>query len=298
MLRDDGIVMDDGTSWRLSENDYFMTTSTAQAAKVMAWLEELLQTRWSDLKVHVASVSEQWAGAAVAGPESRKTLIECLEDPQVISNDNLPFMGVISTNLKNGIPCRIARISFSGEMAYEVYTASDYAPDMMDILWKSAQNFKGCLYGLEALGALRIEKGHVTGAELDGRVTIDDAGLGKMASVKKSYIGSAMRSRGVLSDKEREILVGLFPKNKNEKFEAGTILCESGKVNGFGIGRITAVTHSPALGHWIGLGFVKGGVNNWKNKEIIGSDPVRNNEVRIEVVSPHMYDPDGEKMHG
>ena len=298
MLRDDGIVMDDGTSWRLSENDYFMTTSTAQAAKVMAWLEELLQTRWSDLKVHVASVSEQWAGAAVAGPESRKTLIECLEDPQVISNDNLPFMGVISTNLKNGIPCRIARISFSGEMAYEVYTASDYAPDMMDILWKSAQNFKGCLYGLEALGALRIEKGHVTGAELDGRVTIDDAGLGKMASVKKSYIGSAMRSRGVLSDKGREILVGLFPKNKNEKFEAGTILCESGKVNGFGIGRITAVTHSPALGHWIGLGFVKGGVNNWKNKEIIGSDPVRNNEVRIEVVSPHMYDPDGEKMHG
>jgi sarcosine oxidase subunit alpha len=114
MLRDDGIVMDDGTSWRLSENDYFMTTSTAQAAKVMAWLEELLQTRWSDLKVHVASVSEQWAGAAVAGPESRNTLMECLEDPQVVSNENLPFMGVISVNLKNSIPCRIARISFSG----------------------------------------------------------------------------------------------------------------------------------------------------------------------------------------
>ena len=298
MLRDDGIVMDDGTSWRLSENDYFMTTSTAQAAKVMAWLEELLQTRWSDLKVHVASVSEQWAGAAVAGPESRNTLMECLEDPQVVSNENLPFMGVISTNLKNRIPCRIARISFSGEMAYEVYTASDYAPEMMDILWKSAKNLKGCLYGLEALGALRVEKGHVTGAELDGRVTIDDVGLGKMASIKKSYIGSAMRKRGVLGNVGRETLVGLFPKNKNEQFDAGTILCEVGKVNGFGIGRITAVTHSPALGHWIGLGFIKGGVNNWKNKEIVGSDPVRNNEVRIEVVSPHMYDPEGERMHG
>ena len=298
MLRDDGIVMDDGTSWRLSENDYFMTTSTAQAAKVMAWLEELLQTRWSDLKVHVASVSEQWAGAAVAGPESRNTLMECLEDPQVVSNENLPFMGVISANLKNSIPCRIARISFSGEMAYEVYTASDHAPEMMDILWKSAKNLKGCLYGLEALGALRVEKGHVTGAELDGRVTIDDVGLGKMASIKKSYIGSAMRKRGVLGNAGRETLVGLFPKNKNEQFDAGTILCEVGKVNGFGIGRITAVTHSPALGHWIGLGFIKGGVNNWKNKEIVGSDPVRNNEVRIEVVSPHMYDPEGERMHG
>jgi len=298
MLRDDGIVMDDGTSWRLSENDYFMTTSTAQAAKVMAWLEELLQIRWNDLKVHVTTVSEQWAGAAVAGPESRKTLIECLEDPTVISNDNLPFMGVISTKLKNDIPCRIARISFSGEMAYEVYTASDYAPDMMDLIWKSAKIFKGCLYGLEALGTLRIEKGHVTGAELDGRVTAADVGLVKMASVKKSYIGSAMQKRGVLSDLERETLVGLFPKNKNEKFDAGTILCEVGKVKGFGIGRITAVTHSPALGHWIGLGFIKGGINNWKNIEIVGSDPVRNNEVRIEVVSPHMYDPEGEKMHG
>ena len=298
MLRDDGIVMDDGTCWRLSENDYFMTTSTAQAAKVMSWLEELLQTRWEGLKVHVASVSEQWAGAAVAGPESRKTLINCLDDPQAISNENLPFMGIVSTNLKNGIRCRIARISFSGEMAYEVYTASDHAPIMMDILWHSAKIFKGCLYGLEALGALRIEKGHVTGAELDGRVTADDAGLGKMASVKKSYIGSAMRKRGVLSESDRETLVGLFPKNKNEKFDAGTILCEIGKVNGFGIGRITAVTHSPALGHWIGLGFIKGGINNWKNKEIIGSDPVRNNEVRIEVVSPHMYDPEGAKMYG
>ena len=298
MLRDDGIVMDDGTSWRLSENDYFMTTSTAQAAKVMAWLEELLQTRWTNLKVHVASVSEQWAGAAVAGPKSRETLIDCLHDPSVISNNNLPFMGVINVNLKNDIPCRIARISFSGEMAFEVYTASDYAPDMMDLLWKSAKNLKGCLYGLEALGALRIEKGHVTGAELDGRVTLEDAGLGKMASIKKSYIGSAMRKRGVLSDPERETLVGLFPKNKNEKFDAGTILCEVGKVNGFGIGRITAVTHSPALGHWIGLGFIKGGLNNWKNIEIVGSDIVRNNEVRIEVVSPHMYDPKGEKMYG
>ena len=298
MLRDDGIVMDDGTSWRLSENDYFMTTSTAQAAKVMSWLEELLQTRWNDLKVHVSSVSEQWAGAAVAGPESRKTLIDCLKNPQVISNESLPFMGVISTTLKNGIPCRIARISFSGEMAYEVYTASDYAPSMMDILWQSAKNFNGCLYGLEALGALRIEKGHVTGAELDGRITAEDAGLSKMTSVNKSYIGSAMHKRGVLIDPEREKLVGLFPKNKDEKFDAGTILCEVGKVKGFGIGRVTAVTFSPALGHWVGLGFIKGGVNDWKNTEIIGSDPFRNHEVKIQVVSPHMYDPEGKKMYG
>ena len=298
MLRDDGIVMDDGTSWRLSEDEYFMTTSTAQAARVMAWLEELLQTRWTDLKVHITTVSEQWAVAAVSGPKSRDTLKQCLEDQNVVSNDNLPFMGLIQTKLKGNIPCRIVRISFSGEMAYEVYTPSDYATKVMDMLWDSAKSYNGCLYGLEALGALRVEKGHVTAAELDGRVTIDDAGLGRMASTKKSYIGSAMRKRGVLGYSTREKLVGIFPKDKKQTFDAGTIICEHDEVKGFGIGRITSVTHSPELGHWIGLGFIKGGFEEWKNTTVIGSDPVRDKELELEIVSPHMIDPEGKRLHG
>ena len=298
MLRDDGLVLDDGTCWRISDNEYFMTTSTAQAGRVMSWLEELLQIRWTDLKVSVTSVSEQWAAAAISGPKTREVLNECLEDPTVISNDNLPFMGFVSTKLINNTPCRIARISFSGELGYEVYTLADYANPMMDILWNSAKKFDGCLYGLEALGALRVEKGHVTGAELDGRVTIDDAGLGKMASTKKSYIGSAMRKRGVLAMEDREKLVGIFPKNKSKTFDAGTILCKKNEVRGYGIGRITSVTHSPALGHWIGLGFIEGGFEKWKNHIIIGSDPVRNKETEVEIVSPHMFDPEGIRMNG
>ena len=297
MLRDDGIVMDDGTSWRLSENEYFMTTSTAAAAKVMAWLEELLQTRWTDLKVNVTSVSEQWAGAAVAGPKSREVLNNCVEDPSLITNENFPFMGVISTFLKGKIPCRIARISFSGELAFEVYIKSDFANTMMDLLWENAQKFNGCLYGLEALGALRVEKGHVTGAELDGRVTIDDAGLGKMASIKKSYIGSAMRKRGVLSDDDRQTLVGFFPTDLKETFNAGTIVCEKHNIKGQGIGRITSVTHSPELGHWIGIGFVEGGLDKWKDTTLVGADPVRNKQMNLKVVSPHMVDPTGERMY-
>ena len=297
MLRDDGIVMDDGTSWRLSENEYLMTTSTAQAGKVMSWLEELLQTRWIDLKVNVTSVSEQWAAAAVSGPKSREVIQKCVEDPSLIENEKLPFMGFISTNLKGGIPCRIVRISFSGELGYEVYIVSDYANTMMDLLWKEIQKFDGCLYGLEALGALRVEKGHVTGAELDGRVTIEDAGLGKMASNKKSYIGSAMRKRGVLDSKDREQLVGFFPVNKNQTFDAGTIVCEKNNIKGFGIGRITSVTHSPELGHWIGIGFVKGGKAKWENTTLIGSDPVRDKQMELVVVSPHMIDPEGKRMH-
>lgn len=298
MLRDDGIVMDDGTTWRLSETDYFMTTTTAHAGKVMVWLEELLQTRWQDLKVHVTSVSEQWAGCAVAGPESRDVLKSCVEDPAVMEKDVFPFMGVIETTLQGGIPCRIARISFSGEMAFEAYVPSDYAEALMDLLWKTSEPLGGCLYGTEALGAMRVEKGHVTGAELDGRVTIDDAGLGKMASPNKSFIGSVLRNRPELLKEDRPRLVGIKPVNTGETFNAGAILCRQDEVSGLGEGWITAVTHSPALGHWIGLGFIKSGYEAWEGKTVIAADPVRKGNIEVEIISPHMYDPSGERMYG
>ena len=313
MLRDDGIVMDDGTVWRLSDNDFLMTTTTAHAGKVMVWLEELLQVRWPDLKVHVTSVSDQWAGVSVAGPRSRDGIAACLEEGALISNDNLPFMGVTKARLKGGIAnqgiadqgiadqgieCLIARISFSGELAYEVYVAAGYGPAMMDRLWAAAEPMDGCLYGLEALGTLRIEKGHVTGAELDGRVTIDDAGLGKMASTKKAYIGSALRQRPDLTRKNRPKLVGIFPKDRGQTFHGGALLCRGDDISGFGEGWITSVTHSPALGHWIGLGFIAGGHEAWNGKDVVAADPVRNGHVEVDIVSPHMVDPEGARMHG
>jgi len=298
MLRDDGIVMDDGTTWRLGETEYFMTTTTAHAGKVMVWLEELLQIRWPALKVHVTSVSEQWAGCAVAGPKSRAVLEACLVEPAAMSNDAFPFMGVIESTLKNGAPCRIARISFSGEMAYEVYVPSDYGSGMMDLLWRETKSLDGCLYGLEALGALRIEKGHVTGAELDGRVTMEDAGLGKMASTNKDFIGSALRKRPALLAEDRQRLVGIFPRNREQTFNAGSVLCKQGLVSGHGEGWISGVTYSPALGHWIGIGFISGGHEGWAGQTVAAADPVRKGNIDVEIVSPHMYDPSGEKMHG
>jgi heterotetrameric sarcosine oxidase alpha subunit len=298
MLRDDGLVMDDGTTWRLSETEYFMTTTTANAAKVMVWLEELLQLRWPDLRVHVTSVSDQWAACSVAGPKSRQVLGVSLADALIISNENLPFMGVIETYLKNGVPCRIARISFSGEMAYEVYVPSDYGPAMMDLLWPATKQLDGCLYGLEALGTLRIEKGHVTGSELDGRVTIEDAGLGKMASGKKDYIGNVLRKRPALQDQSRPQLVGIFPKERTETFNGGSILCHPKNIEGHGEGWITGVTYSPELGHWIGIGFISGGYKNWAGRFAVAADPIRNGNTIVEIVSPHMVDPKGERMHG
>ena len=298
MLRDDGLVMDDGTTWRLSETDYFMTTTTAHAAKVMVWLEELLQTRWSDLKVHVTSVSEQWTGISVAGPKSRTVLEANVKNPSEVSNDAFPFMGVIETILGGDIPCRIARISFSGELAYEVYVPSDFGPPAMDRLWASAEAMDGCLYGLEALAAMRIEKGHVTGAELDGRVTLEDAGLGRMGSPKKVFIGDALRRRPELMRDDRPQLVGIFPRDRSLTFNAGSILCAESQVSGHGDGWITAVTHSPELGHWIGIGFIAGGQSAWEGKRVMSADPVREANVEVEIVSPHMVDPEGERLHG
>jgi glycine cleavage system aminomethyltransferase T len=265
---------------------------------VMSWLEELLQLRWQDLRVHVTSVTDQWAAVSIAGPKARDIIATCLEDPSFISNDNLPFMGVAETKLKGAINCLIARISFSGELAYEIYVPAGFGEAMIDLLWASAKPMGGCLYGLEALGTLRIEKGHVTGAELDGRVTIDDAGLGKMASPKKSFIGSTLRQRPELIREDRPQLVGIYPKNRQHTLNGGALLCKEGEMLGFGEGWVTAVTHSPALGHWIGLGYIKGGHQSWVDQPVVANDPVRNTHIEVEIVSPHMFDPEGGRMHG
>jgi hypothetical protein len=215
MLRDDGIVMDDGTTWRLSDTDFFMTTTTANAVKVMGFLEELLETRWPDLRVRVTTVSEQWAGLAVAGPKAREVLEAVVEDIDM-SNEAFPFMGVREGRI-GGAQCRVARISFSGEMAYEAYVPSDYGAAMCDAVWKAAEPLGGILYGTEALGALRIEKGHVAGPELDGRTTLEDLHLDRMASSKKPFIGNVLRKRTGLMADDRPQLVGIMPKDLSQR---------------------------------------------------------------------------------
>ncbi|WP_254695699.1 glycine cleavage T C-terminal barrel domain-containing protein [Leisingera sp. NJS204] len=200
--------------------------------------------------------------------------------------------------LKDGSEALVARISFSGELAYELYVPAGQGEAMMDMLWPEASRLGGCLYGLEALGTLRIEKGHVTGAELDGRVTIRDAGLGKMASSKKAYIGKALQDRPELLREDRPQLAGIFPKDRSQTFNGGALLCRPDEGEGFGEGWITAVTHSPALGHWIGLGYIAGGHAAWEGRVLMASDPVRGGLVEVEIVSPQMFDPEGERMHG
>ena len=300
MLRDDGMVLDDGTTWRLADDDYFMTTTTAQAAPVMQFMEELLQTRWTDLRVHLTSVTDLWAGMAVAGPLARQLLSTAVAELDW-SDAAFPFMAVRHSRIKIGrafIDCRIARISFSGEMAFELYVNAEHGAVVWQHLAGLVGQAGGCLYGMEALGTLRIEKGHVTAAELDGRVTLEDAGFTKMASAKKPYIGSVLRKRPHLQDTNRPKLVGILPKDRSRTFGSGAILCAKGNVSGFGEGWITAVTHSPVFGHYIGLGFISGGAEAWAGRTAIIADPIRGQTIEAEIVSPHMFDPAGDRQHG
>lgn len=167
MLREDGMVMDDGTTSRISDNHFHMTTTTAQAANVLSHLEYYLQVVWPELEVNVLSSTEQFAGVAVAGPKSRELLSKMFPSDD-LSNEGLPFMGLLDTKLGN-IPARIYRISFSGELAYEVNVESDYGLHLWKKIMEVGSDFGVQPYGTEALSTLRIEMGHVAGPELDGR---------------------------------------------------------------------------------------------------------------------------------
>ena len=138
MLRDDGLVFDDGTTSRLAEHRYFMTTTTAEAGPVMSWLEFLLDTAWPDLRVHVTSVSDQWAGVAVAGSSGGHVLAAALDGVDT-SDDTLPPMGVRDATTDDGLPVRILRVSFSGERAYEVYTPAGYGAHLWERLMAAGQ---------------------------------------------------------------------------------------------------------------------------------------------------------------
>ena len=294
MLTDDGTVLDDGTTTRLSETRYFMTTTTAQAGEVMSWLEFLLQTAWTDLKVHVTSVTDEWAGMVVAGPKAR-TALELAFPGYDVSDAKLPYMGCLELDV-DGVPLRLIRLSFSGELAYEIYTPADYGVALWEHLLSSGAQLGIKPYGLEALASLRIEKGHVAGGELDHRNTLDDLGLGKMASKDKPFVGRELRQRPLLQAPERWSLVGIECLDPEKKLRGGSILfAASDRIEGHGRGYITSVTWSTELDKYIALGLYQGGLKH-TGEEIICAFPLKNEQVKARIVSPLFIDPNGERL--
>ncbi|WP_348721092.1 sarcosine oxidase subunit alpha family protein [uncultured Candidatus Puniceispirillum sp.] len=298
MLREDGIVMDDGTTARLAESHYVMTTTTANAVSVFRHLEFCRQCLWPDLDVQLISTTESWAQYAIAGPNARKVL-ENIVDPEFdLSNTAFPFMACGEITVCGGLRARLFRISFSGELAYELAVPTRYGDALIRRIMEAGVPFDIVPYGTEALGVMRIEKGHAAGNELNGTTTALNLGLGRMVSSTKDSIGSILSRREGLTQPDAVIQVGFKPINHADTLDAGAHLMRvDDPINAaHDQGYITSVCYSPSLGHSIGLGFLSNGSN--RIGEIIRAvNPLQGRETLIEVVSPHFIDPEGERLH-
>ena len=296
MLREDGVVFDDGTTSRLGENHFMMTTTTAKAAAVLQHMEYLLDVVWPELDVHIVSVTEEWCGIAVAGPKSRELLARVTDID--MSNEAFEFMGVREGTIA-GVPGRIYRISFSGELAYEVGVPADWGRHVWETLMKEGDDLGVQPYGMEALGILRIEKGHVTGGELNGRTSAGDLGFGGMLSGKKPFIGQRSLSKPALTDPERKMLVGLKSVDGQSRIpRGGQIVANPGAQTPMEMqGEVTANCYSPNLKEYIGLGIVKRGPQR-HGERLWAVSPLTNQCVEVEICSPHMFDPEGERLRG
>lgn len=297
MLREDGMAMDDGTTARLGGNHYLMTTTTANAISVFRHLDFCHQCLWPELDVHLISATEQYAQYSVAGPNARKLLQKVLDPYFDITNDAFPFMACANITVAGGTSARLFRISFSGELAFEIAVPSRYGNSMLALLMKAGEEFDVVLYGTEALGVMRIEKGHAAGNELTGQTTAHNLRLGRMISKKKDFIGSALSQRSHLIREDANKLVGFIPVDKSETLSAGAHFVRKGckAITQNDEGWMTSVAFSPSLGHYIGLGFIKQG-DQRMGEIITACNPLQGKNIDVEISSPHFIDPDGERL--
>ena len=295
MLREDGIVFDDGTTTRVSENHFHMTTTTAQAVNVLAHLEYYLQVVWPELDVNVLSTTEQWAGAALAGPNSRDLLSKLFPDTDV-SNEAFPFMGFKEEDLF-GVPARIFRISFSGELAYEINVESGYGVFMWQKIMELGKRMNIEPYGTEALSTLRIEMGHVAGSEIDGRTISSDLSLEGMLSKKKDFIGKRSLNREAFLNPNREKIVGVVPLDKKTMIPEGSHLVSDSNASlpNPKLGHISASCWSVEYNNPFSLAILKEGKKRIGEK-LYALSPLKNKNIPVEVVSSHYVDSKGERV--
>lgn len=296
MLREDGIVFDDGTTARMAEHEYVMTTTTANAVPVFRHLEFCRQCLWPDMDVQLISTTEAWAQFSVAGPNARKLLEKVVD--QDISDAAFPYMGAGNVTVCGGLRARLFRISFSGELAFEIAVPTRYGDALLREMLARGAEFEPIVYGTEALGVMRIEKGHVAGGELNGQSTALNMGLGKMVSKKKDSIGMVLSQReGLVAEGYR--LVGVKPVDPMGKLTAGSHFLEKGAapVMANDGGWLTSKVFSPHIGCDIALGYLKGG-DKKIGQRMRAVNLLAGSDTEVEIVSPHFFDSDGERLRG
>jgi sarcosine oxidase subunit alpha len=298
MLREDGIVLDDGTTSRLASTHYLMTTTTLNAVKVMQHLERALQIDWPDLEVYVKSVTEQWAAAALSGPQSREVLQRLVDID--VSNAAFPFLAVGECRLRTGdgaIPARLLRMSYSGELAYEIHVPAGAGRAMWEAVIAVGEAFGLMPYGTEAMATLRIEKGHiVVGAEADGRTTADDLGLGSLVNAAKWCIGKPLLDRPSLKASDRWQLVGLTALDGAAIARGAKIVADPDRAapNPM-LGHVTSWCWSPHLGAGIALALLARGRER-RGEMLWAVSPLAKAKVRVKVGPACFIDPQGARL--
>jgi len=297
MLREDGIALDDGTAARLDENHFVVTTTTANAVSVYRHMEFVRQCLYPKMDVQLISTTEAWAQFAIAGPNSRSVLRKIVDKEYDISNEEFPFMACGQITVCGGLRARLFRISFSGELAYELAVPTRYGDSLIREIMKAGEEFDIVPYGTEALGVMRIEKGHAAGNELNGTTSALNLGMGRMVSKKKDSIGSVMSEREGLNTQDALKLVGFMPINNNDRVPAGSHLMSTGSPvdAAHDQGYITSACFSPNLNCHIGIGFLKAG--DTRIGEVVRLvSPLTGQDHNVQVVSAHFIDPEGERL--
>lgn len=296
MLREDGFILDDGTTTRTGENCFYMTTTTAQAGPVMAHLEYYAQTVWPELHVHFTSVTDQWAGMAIAGPRARDVLAKACEGSDV-GNEALPFMGYLECHIA-GLPVRLLRMTFSGEMAYEVHTPSDYGTRVWEALMNAGEEYGITPYGTEAMAVLRIEKGHVVGSELDGRTIPADFGFERMQKKDGDFIGKRSLERPALAYGPRKSIVGLISEDGRKIPRGAQIVWNPTATKPVQmLGHVSSTCYSPNLDKYIALALLED-ADAYRGKLLYASSPLTNSHVPVRVGPSVFIDPEGARPRG
>jgi methylglutamate dehydrogenase subunit C len=294
MLREDGIVLDDGTTSRLGDSHFLVTTTTQKASDVLEHMEFHAAAVWPELDVRLASVADHWVQIAVAGPRSRDVLAR-LVSGRDMSDAAFPFMAAGTATIA-GVPGRLFRISFSGERAYEVAVPARHGAAVWQALLEAGKPEGIVPYGLDALNLMRIEKGHCAGSELNGQTSADDLGLGRMRKKSGDYVGKVMAARPALAASARLQLVGLRPLDPGERLRGGMhVVAERGATHS--LGYLTASCPSSVLPGWLGLALVENGRAR-HGETVVATSPVHGESVDCRIVSPHFVDPENARVRG
>jgi sarcosine oxidase subunit alpha len=297
MLSEAGFLMDDGVIARLKPDRFHVTTTTGGAPRVLAHMEDYLQTEFPDLRVWLTSTTEQWATIAVQGPRARETIAPLIEGADLAS-DAFPHMSLREARVC-GVPTRLMRVSFTGELGYEINVPSHFGRPVWEAVWREVQKHGGCAYGTEAMHVMRAEKGYViVGQETDGTVTLADLGLdGMIGKTKKDFVGKRSLTRPDMLAANRKQLVGLLTDNPAIALEEGAQVTESANppIGSSALGHVTSSYMSAALGRPIALALVASGRSRMGAKLHV---PMPGGAISVTVVGTVFYDKAGARLNG